>query len=131
MEELNTQTEWQRPFCFLLQNLKNRTTVFLFIAFLTGANALGQTTFTGDNLNSPIADNLPPINSEANSNLTGTIGTNYIIDNVTIDIIHTYDADLEIKLLSPDGTTLNLSINNGGGGNNYTNTTRSALSKQD
>jgi len=46
----------------------------------------------------------------------------YIIDTVRIDITHTFTADLEITLTSPDGVPLDLSSDNGGGGDNYTNT---------
>ena len=55
--------------------------------------------------------------------LLGTIGTDYTITNVTIDIEHTWDSDLDISLVGPDGTTtLNLSDDNGDNGFNYTNT---------
>ncbi|MFT5215315.1 MAG: subtilisin-like proprotein convertase family protein [Glaciecola sp.] len=43
--------------------------------------------------------------------------------NVTINLNHTFDGDLEIKLVAPDGSTeVMLSNRNGGGGDNYTNT---------
>ena len=55
----------------------------------------------------------------------GVIGTNpgeYTMNNVTIDISHTWDSDLNITLQSPIGTTLDLSSGNGGSLDNYTNT---------
>ncbi|WP_231372829.1 thrombospondin type 3 repeat-containing protein [Aureivirga sp. CE67] len=42
--------------------------------------------------------------------------------NVTINIDHIYDADLDIKLIAPNGTEVDLSSGNGGNGDNYTNT---------
>jgi MYXO-CTERM domain-containing protein len=46
-----------------------------------------------------------------------------IIDiNVELDITHTWDSDLEITLTSPAGTSVILSDNNGGSGDNYTDT---------
>ena len=42
--------------------------------------------------------------------------------NVTIDITHTWDSDLDISLQSPNGTIVILSEGNGGLGDNYTNT---------
>jgi len=42
---------------------------------------------------------------------------------VTLSITHTYDADLNIYLISPDGTQIELSTDNGGSLDNYTNTT--------
>lgn len=42
--------------------------------------------------------------------------------NVTVNIQHTFDADIEIKLVGPDNTEVVLSNRNGGSGDNYTNT---------
>ena len=81
-------------------------------------------TYTGDGNPQPID---PPVNlsSDATTSLTGNIGTNpgdYTIESVMLDITHTFDADVELTLVSPSGTTLDLSIGNGGSGDNYTNT---------
>ena len=43
--------------------------------------------------------------------------------NVCIDLVHTFDGDLDIFLTSPGGTVIELSTDNGGGGDNYTCTT--------
>ncbi|MBN2473342.1 MAG: proprotein convertase P-domain-containing protein [Pirellulales bacterium] len=43
--------------------------------------------------------------------------------NVTLDIIHTYDADLDVFLVSPSGTSVELFTDVGGGGEHFTNTT--------
>jgi len=54
---------------------------------------------------------------------TAVVGTaNLILDEITIDISHTFDSDLQIFLKSPDGEILELSTGNGASGNNYTNT---------
>lgn len=53
---------------------------------------------------------------------TGTIGTDFFIDTLQLDITHSFVGDLDITLTSPEGTTLILSNENGGSGNNYTNT---------
>ena len=67
-----------------------------------------------------------PTTSVANTSVLGTgpigAGQSFLIDNVTIDITHTFDGDLDITLISPSGTTLDLSSDNGGAGDNYTNT---------
>jgi subtilisin-like proprotein convertase family protein len=42
--------------------------------------------------------------------------------NVTVNITHTWDADLDITLISPTGTIIDLTSDNGGQGDNYTNT---------
>lgn len=42
--------------------------------------------------------------------------------SVHLDITHTFDADLEIYLISPNGVRVMLTTDNGGSGNNFTNT---------
>lgn len=44
------------------------------------------------------------------------------LSNITIDITHTYDSDLDIYLVAPDASIVELSTDNGGSGDNYTNT---------
>ncbi len=60
-------------------------------------------------------------------NLAGTNST-IVVSNITstvfdvavaLNIIHPFDADLTLQLIGPDGTIVNLSQNNGGGGQNY------------
>ena len=43
--------------------------------------------------------------------------------NVNLALTHTFDGDLFIVLVAPDGTTVTLSNQNGGSGDNYTGTT--------
>ena len=38
---------------------------------------------------------------------------------VSVAILHTYDGDLDISLIDPDGNIIDLSSDNGGGGDNY------------
>ncbi len=66
-----------------------------------------------------------PTTSPANVSATGTIGAaagDYTLDSVEINLNHTWDSDLDITLVSPMGTSLDLSSDNGGSGDNYTNT---------
>jgi subtilisin-like proprotein convertase family protein len=42
--------------------------------------------------------------------------------NLTINITHSWNEDLDISLISPAGTIIELSTDNGGNGDNYTNT---------
>jgi len=46
---------------------------------------------------------------------TGTIGTDAVLENITIDIAHTFTADLDMYLVSPNGTELLLANDLGGG----------------
>lgn len=63
--------------------------------------------------------------------VTGTIYSNLPISGgpasiskvtVKLSLTHSYDGDLSIYLIAPDGTQVTLSTNNGGSSNNYTNT---------
>jgi len=76
----------------------------------------------GDNVGGAISSTLPPTESVTTVAESGLIGADYTLDNVEIDITHTFDGDLEIELVSPAGTALMLSDNNGGAGDNYIDT---------
>ncbi|MBW2939124.1 proprotein convertase P-domain-containing protein, partial [Aureisphaera sp. CAU 1614] len=55
--------------------------------------------------------------------LTGTIGVDYEIDNLTItNMTHTFDGDLDISLIAPSGEIMLLAGGNGGSGDNYIGT---------
>ncbi|MFM1875724.1 MAG: hypothetical protein RL266_1461 [Bacteroidota bacterium] len=58
--------------------------------------------------------------SVAISGLSGNnLGTNVFLEQARIQIQHTYDADVDAYLVSPTGTQIELSTDNGGGGDNY------------
>ena len=58
------------------------------------------------------------------SGVTGTVQS----ISVTFNITHTWDADLDINLVAPNGNILNLVGARGGSGDNFTNTTISSAS---
>ncbi len=51
-----------------------------------------------------------------------TIDTNFGLKQVCFDITHTWNADLEIRLIAPDGTNVPITISNGGDSDNYSGT---------
>jgi uncharacterized repeat protein (TIGR01451 family) len=61
------------------------------------------------------------------ANLAGAVSpivvtnVNYPVSHVSVSVYvpHTFDSDLSFELISPDGTRVQLSNNNGGGGDNY------------
>lgn len=78
-------------------------------------------TFTG------VGGNIPDSGFTPNSfpihvNGIGNINAQFGLTGVCINITHSWDSDLEIYLISPSGTMVPLSIQNGGSGQNYTNT---------
>jgi subtilisin-like proprotein convertase family protein len=62
--------------------------------------------------------------STVNSTLSVAGGPSAITKvTVTLNITHTYDADLDVHLIAPDGTQIELTTDNGGTGNGYSNVT--------
>ncbi|MES2515247.1 MAG: gliding motility-associated C-terminal domain-containing protein [Bacteroidota bacterium] len=55
------------------------------------------------------------------SGLSGVVGTNLL--SVNLNIYSDFDADMDVYLVCPGGTTITLSDDNGGAGFDYTNTT--------
>ncbi len=56
------------------------------------------------------------------SGVQNVIDTNYGVAHICLNITHSYDADLVIKLISPAGTSVVLIQNIGGSGNNFIGT---------
>jgi len=80
-------------------------------------------TFSHTGISLPIPDSNP---AGARDTITVT-GAPYFLSagdivSVCLDITHTFDGDLTLWLISPQGTQFDLSSNNGGGGDNYTGT---------
>jgi subtilisin-like proprotein convertase family protein len=110
---------------------KNALRLMVLAAALFTWQFAGAQTFTGAGNPQPIpvtgTGGFPctggPVTSVADaSSLTGNIGTAFAIENVTLNITHTWASDLDIQLISPDGTAWELTSDNGGSGDNYTNT---------
>ncbi|MGJ8591759.1 MAG: proprotein convertase P-domain-containing protein [Aquaticitalea sp.] len=105
---------------------------------LTVTNEFGTDTTTESDFITVLAgDNCPACTSPTNTTVipistTGNVTYNSIINvpgagditdvNVTINITHTYDADLDIFIISPTGTQVELTTDNGGSGDNFVNT---------
>ena len=54
--------------------------------------------------------------------LSGTLSSNLGLVQVCLTISHSYDSDLNVVLVSPNGTAINLFSGVGGSGDNFTNT---------
>lgn len=86
--------------------------VFFLISFQIGAQ-----TFIG--ATGAIVDNQCQEFSATAEGLTGAVR----FKSINFSLTHTFDGDLVIYLIAPDGTAVGISFNNGGDQNNYTNTT--------
>lgn len=94
--------------------------VFLLLnSFL--ANAVAQT-YTGSGGIIPDNGTAAYFSIEPASLGASVVDTNYGVLSVCININHPYVSDLEVALISPDGTQVMLTYANGGDGDNYTNT---------
>jgi subtilisin-like proprotein convertase family protein len=70
-----------------------------------------------------IVDNNTSIfNINVSSLLANPINGSFGIEQVCLNAIHSYDADLTVDLQSPDGTIITLFSSIGGGDDNFTNT---------
>ncbi len=78
----------------------------------------GSASVTSTDVPKPIPD-LTTITSTATVSGAGPITD----VNVTLNITHTFDSDLVITLISPDGTQVTLASHDGGSRHNFTNTT--------
>lgn len=90
---------------------------------LTANGSSGASTISfQNNTNFLIPDNNSTgITSNINvTGIPGSVGTNLV--SVCLNIDHGFTADLDISLRCPDGTIIDLSSDNGGSGDNYTNT---------
>ncbi|MBU1921193.1 proprotein convertase P-domain-containing protein [bacterium] len=62
-----------------------------------------------------------PLDPPTTVDIELVVPDNFVIAdiNVGVDLVHTYDGDVELTLESPTGTFVDLSIGNGSGGDNY------------
>lgn len=91
--------------------------LFLMLCFDV---ALSQT-FNGAGGNIP-DDGIAPTCFPITVTGVGALSNSYGLASVCLDITHTWDSDLEITLVSPSGTSIPLSIQQGGSGDNFTGT---------
>ena len=97
----------------------NQTTTNLN-AIYSGNNGSGIQTFA-NTVAVPIIDLDTVYSAIMVTGMNTTIAPN-VISKVCIDLAHTYDADLDIYLIAPNGSRMELTTDNGGGSDNYTNT---------
>ncbi|HEX4826058.1 MAG TPA: proprotein convertase P-domain-containing protein [Candidatus Polarisedimenticolaceae bacterium] len=89
-----------------------------------GGAYYGFTTLKNMQFNYPSPDTPKPIPDLTTTNSALVVADNRIIQdvNVKVNLNHTYDSDLAIKLIGPNNVVVNLSLNNGGPGDDYIDT---------
>ena len=97
--------------------IKLTTLLFLFFSVSIFSQTFSGTggTISDDGLNNDFLINVSGLNPNA---LNGTHG----LVSVCFNITHTYDSDLNINLIAPDGTDIMLLSYVGGSGDDFTNT---------
>jgi subtilisin-like proprotein convertase family protein len=100
----------------------NKIPYLLFLVLITGTFNLFSQTFSGTG--GAISDDGQ--NNDFGINVSGlspsSLNTTHGLVNVCLSITHSYDSDLSINLIAPDGTDIMLLSSVGGSGNNFTNT---------
>ena len=120
---------WQRPAsCLVL-------TLLVFGASFFPEHTFAQT-FNGSTTNTAGNSMIPSVNTGGcgvEPQTAGTGGTRFncavagvvpgnVLDRVNVNLTHTSTGELDIFLVSPSGAVLELSTDNGGSGDNFTNT---------
>ncbi len=98
---------------------------YLLLLVLFSSSLVIAQTFSGTGGSIP---SLSTIRTCFNATVSGVgvIGATIGLSQVCLTLTHPYDDELEIVLVAPDGTIVPLTVQNGGSGNNYTNTCFSA-----
>ncbi len=95
--------------------------LYLAVLALLSAPAFAQTyTGTGGPINDNATTDFPVVVSGLSPANIDSL--NFGLETVCIDLTHTWDEDLNIRLYAPDGTSVLLTAAIGGSGDNYTNT---------
>ena len=84
-----------------------------------GAEGTATTTYTSTDVPKPVPDS----NTTGNTSAL-TVTDTHTVSKVTVkmSMTHTYDGDLNISLIAPNGTSVPLSSRRGSSGDNFTNT---------
>lgn len=97
--------------------------LFLFVFFLSASVQAGSQTFTGTGGAIPDNGNDIYFNLTVSGLSPSTLDTvNFGLETVCINATHTWDADLDVSIVAPDGTEILLVSGAGGGGDDFTNT---------
>ncbi|HTL83175.1 MAG TPA: PKD domain-containing protein, partial [Bacteroidia bacterium] len=92
----------------------------IIVAFALTTFATAQTfTYTGPLV---INDNTRNYGNFSVTGLPAVMDTTFGLCSVTVNLVHTYDGDLDIWVISPNNDSIQLSNNEGGSGDNFTNT---------
>lgn len=110
------------PLILNLAALIMKRNLFWVLALIVFSYNANSQTFYGTG--GPIPDNGNSIVFAINvSGLPQTaLDTTFGLETVCFNITHSYVSDLDIYLIAPDSTMIELSTGNGGSGNNYNNT---------
>jgi PKD repeat protein/subtilisin-like proprotein convertase family protein len=92
----------------------------LCISLAVAASSFAQTFSV--NTNAPIRDNICTHVPVSVTGLPTVADSSFGLCSVTLSLVHTWDSDLDIWLVSPANDSMQLSNNHGGNGDDYTTT---------
>lgn len=96
-------------------------TSLIILLFIITSSIFSQT-FTGTGGAIPDDGNSITFTINVSGLNPATIDTVFGFESVCINIMHTWDSDLSIALIAPDGSIVTLTAGNGGNGDGYVNT---------
>jgi subtilisin-like proprotein convertase family protein len=100
----------------------NMKKIYPIICGIFSASAVFAQTFTGGGgtINDVAITDFPVVVSGLSPSTIDTIS--FGLETVCVNFTHTWDSDVEIRIIAPDGTSGMLSSGNGGSDDDYTNT---------
>ena len=101
---------------------KKKFCTLLLLIFISATQLTFAQTFTGSGGSIITLTDTSRFNINVSGLSPSAIDFNYGLESVTINITHTQDRDIDCFLAAPDGTLIELTTDNGGTGDNYTNT---------
>ena len=121
MEKEKKQEKTQSSYIIKGKHYKMKFTLSFFIFSFLLVNISQAQVFNGTGGAIPDSGSVQGIFPLTVSGI-GNINANIGVVSICMNINHPWTSDLEIYLVAPDGTSVPLSIQNGGSGQNYTNT---------
>jgi len=117
--ELGTTGEYTLDSTDLLDSESDNCAITSYNIYLAGTFPINE---CSSDLPLAVGPNPSVAESVVSVSDVGAIGTQFEITSVSLNITHTWTSDLELQLVSPAGTVHDLSMRNGGSGDNYENT---------
>lgn len=106
----------------MFDKIKFMKHILLFFFVFSSCTLLYAQTFTATGDTIPDDGTATYFDLNVSGLVPSIIDTNFGLEGICLTINHTYDSDLDIFLIAPDSTVIEISTGNGGNGQNYAGT---------